>query len=716
MSLRVRIALLIILITGLIVTVSYYFLATHTTNSFTELEKRETIEKLSIVKNVYKRNMEQHDTTTRDWARWDELYEYVEDPNEKFEETNLGESTFNILSINMILILDENFQTIFYKTVDDNGKETQNSKQFENKVLQFLITNDEKETKGLIELPDHTLIITSIKRIYHSNELGNSNGYLILAKYFNKNRMDKLSGIVETSLNIKANTDPNVPGDMRCAIFSLADEEYHTMIVPDDENLAAYTYLEDINENPVAVLKMLADRTMLNQAKKELTWSLYSLILLGFAFCVSMIFLVQKIVVSRLAYLNDTITNIYTTKKLDTRVTDIHGVDEIARLGMNLNRMLDSLEKYQANLQFMGLHDGLTKLNNRMCFQKRLEELNDVRTLAILICDVDGLKLVNDSMGHHEGDLLLTNFSSILKESIKESDTCCIEDQGRICQNEKMTIELFRIGGDEFAILISNKLEKCLYCLTERINKLVAHYNKEKNPKIPLSVSIGHAACFDGPINSMQLFQEADNKMYREKLHHSQSNRSALVQALISALEARDFVTEGHSARVEQYVQKIGYELKLQEDKITDLKLLAQFHDLGKVGIPDRILFKPDKLTAEEYEEMKRHCEIGYRIAIAIPDLLTIADFILKHHEWWDGKGYPLGLSGEEIPLECRVLAIADAYDAMTSDRPYRKGMSHEEAIQELKKCSGKQFDPNIVNKFIKLLKKDLELKQETKK
>jgi len=139
---------------------------------------------------------------------------------------------------------------------------------------------------------------------------------------------------------------------------------------------------------------------------------------------------------------------------------------------------------------------------------------------------------------------------------------------------------------------------------------------------------------------------------------------------------------------------------------LTDLRLLAQFHDIGKVGVPDSILFKAGPLNAEETIDMRQHCIIGQRIAILAPDLVPIADWVLKHHEWWNGEGYPLGLKGEEIPLECRILAIVDAYDAMISDRPYRKALTHAEAMKELMKCSGTQFDPQLVQKFVQLLDK----------
>jgi len=134
------------------------------------------------------------------------------------------------------------------------------------------------------------------------------------------------------------------------------------------------------------------------------------------------------------------------------------------------------------------------------------------------------------------------------------------------------------------------------------------------------------------------------------------------------------------------------------------MRLLAQFHDIGKVGIPDRILFKPGPLTPQEIEEMRKHCEIGHRIALSAPDLVPIADWILKHHEWWNGQGYPLGLKGEEIPLECRILSIVDAYDAMTNNRPYRKALPHQVAMEELIKCSGTQFEPHLVQELVRKL------------
>ncbi|MBC7336896.1 MAG: HD-GYP domain-containing protein, partial [Clostridia bacterium] len=165
-------------------------------------------------------------------------------------------------------------------------------------------------------------------------------------------------------------------------------------------------------------------------------------------------------------------------------------------------------------------------------------------------------------------------------------------------------------------------------------------------------------------------------------------------------LEEKDFVAAGHAQRVEEWCLKVGEKIGLSPRQTADLALLARVHDLGKVAVPDSVLFKKGPLTEEELNIMRQHCERGYRIALSSPDLAGVADLILKHHERWDGTGYPLGLKGEEIPVECRILAIADAFDAMISRRPYREPVPVEAALAELKRCAGSQFDPHLVEVF----------------
>ncbi len=343
----------------------------------------------------------------------------------------------------------------------------------------------------------------------------------------------------------------------------------------------------------------------------------------------------------------------------------------------------------EEQLKYLSLYDSLTGLYNRSYFEQEMSRIENSRhtRAGIIVCDLDNLKLVNDIMGHNAGDTMIVVAANVIRAAFREEDTVA------------------RIGGDEFAILLPDCDRTTVESAAKRIKNCIKRYNAT-NPKIPLSISIGFAARDSASKTSMrEIFKEADNNMYREKLYNPRNNHKAVVETLKKILEERDICTGKHAARLKKLVASLASVLGLPGEKITALKLLAQFHDIGKIYISDNILNKPGPLNHEEIIEMQRHCELGGRIVLSVPELAPIADWIRKHHEWWNGKGYPFEIKGENIPLECRILAIADAYDAMTSDRPYRKAMTHEQAVAELKKFAGIQFDPELVTKFLEIIK-----------
>lgn len=372
------------------------------------------------------------------------------------------------------------------------------------------------------------------------------------------------------------------------------------------------------------------------------------------------------------------------------RIGDAVGVVVICRDITLVNKLQQEIREREMNerkLHYLSYHDTLTGLYNRRYFEQELQRYDNEKKFpsGVLICDVDGLKLINDTLGHDAGDRLLIALAEVIIGAVGNNDY------------------VFRVGGDEFAVLIPDANEEKIASADRLIREAIEQHNSEEHG-FYLSMSVGYAISENEENGIFKTFIEADNNMYKEKLNHIKSARSSMVQALTKMLEVRDFITEGHAERMKELVVQLGIHIGLPEKRVNDLRLLAQFHDIGKVGIPDRILFKPGRLDENEKLEMQMHSEIGYRIAESLPDLNSIADFILKHHERWDGSGYPLGLKGRNIPLECRILSIIDAFDAMTNDRPYRKAMTQDEAVTELNANTGIQFDPQLVNSFLELL------------
>ncbi|MHB8126229.1 MAG: diguanylate cyclase domain-containing protein [Desulfitobacteriaceae bacterium] len=347
----------------------------------------------------------------------------------------------------------------------------------------------------------------------------------------------------------------------------------------------------------------------------------------------------------------------------------------------NTNKLLLELRQMEDKLRYLGQHDQLTGLYNRAFFYEELQRYEALcfNPVGLIVCDVDGLKLINDSLGHNAGDMLLTEAASVIKKCFRDGDIVA------------------RIGGDEFIALLPNSSNSIVEDGYQRIQNAVTNYNLSK-PLIPLSISVGFSVGNDPSTTMNELFKEADTNMYRQKLNNSRSARGDIVRCLMKTARAKD-INDKHT-NLPELVALLGKASGLSERNLVELDLLVKFHDIGNVSIPDHILFNQESLLPGELIEIQRHCEIGYRIALSVPELVPIADWILKHHECWNGKGYPLGLKGIDIPPECRILAICDGYIAMTSNLPSRKVLSHQDALLELKSLAGTYYDPELIEKF----------------
>ena len=341
----------------------------------------------------------------------------------------------------------------------------------------------------------------------------------------------------------------------------------------------------------------------------------------------------------------------------------------------------------EERIRHLSFHDYLTGLYNRAFIEEELKRLGNSRLLplGVVLCDINGLNNVNDAFGHHVGDQLLIASGTLLRENLRREDL------------------IARWGGSEFIILLPKISEQEISDIASRI--LMASRGTRVK-EIPLNISLGWAikSIPDLPID--KVITLAEERLHRHKLTENRSARSAIITSLERSLWETTQETEEHATRMRKIARKLATSLNLKEDDLNDLDLLTRLHDLGKISIPRHILNKSSSLTSAEWEMIKKHPEVGYRIAESSPDLLPIAEDILAHHERWDGTGYPRGLKGEEIPLLSRIIAVVDAYDVMLNGRPYKEPMSTAQAIEELERCAGSQFDPKVVEVFLEVIGK----------
>jgi len=339
-------------------------------------------------------------------------------------------------------------------------------------------------------------------------------------------------------------------------------------------------------------------------------------------------------------------------------------------------------KKREESLEYLSYHDHLTKLYNRRFYEEMLTRLDTPSKLplSIVICDVNGLKLINDSFGHLVGDELLKKTALVI-------NSCC--------RTEDL---LARHGGDEFVLLLPNTDSVEAGKIIQRIREAI---EKEKVKDITISVAMGYETKTREEENIQVIFKNAEDYLYRSKLNESRSARSKTIDIIMNTLYEKNNREMMHSKRVSKLCEIIASRLNMNEYDVNKIRLAGLMHDIGKIGIDENILNKTGALTQVEWEELKKHSEIGYRILSSVNEFSEIAEFVLEHQEKWDGTGYPKGIKGIEISKEARIIAIADAYDAMTGMRTYRKSLTKEEAIKEIEKCSGTQFDPEIAKIFI---------------
>ncbi|HEY5558021.1 diguanylate cyclase domain-containing protein [Acetobacterium sp.] len=357
---------------------------------------------------------------------------------------------------------------------------------------------------------------------------------------------------------------------------------------------------------------------------------------------------------------------------------------------VSVSRNIEKRKHAEAEVLYLSYHDQLTGLYNRRYYEEELRRLNTQRNLpiALVMADNNGLKLINDAYGHLRGDTLLKKFAEILKAE---------------CRSDEI---IFRTGGDEFVILLPKTNAEDAKSLIKRLQTTISNV---KIDHTILSVSMGFSVKHNLYEDMNDVFKKAEDAMYRHKLVMSPLAKKETIDLIVESQNEKSSEKMLHSKEVSHFCEGIATEMGFESEAINQIKMVGLRHDIGEIAIEDKILNKPEELTVDEWSEIKRHPETGYHILRSVNELAEVAKYVLEHHECWDGSGYPKGLKGEEISLQGRIVAIADAYSSMTVEKPFRKALTPEEAMTEIKKCSGTLFDANIAKIFIDkiLMKRD---------
>jgi diguanylate cyclase (GGDEF)-like protein/PAS domain S-box-containing protein len=365
------------------------------------------------------------------------------------------------------------------------------------------------------------------------------------------------------------------------------------------------------------------------------------------------------------------------------------GEGEIYGMVINFRDISEKIAK-DKEIDYITYHDGLTGVYNRNFFNEKIKSIDLVENLpiSIIMGDVNGLKLTNDAFGHLMGDKLLLSAANIMK---------------RVCRDSDIVV---RWGGDEFIILLPKTKQEDVEEISERIkNECI----KENIDLLNISISLGYDTKTNKDADIMKSVTNAEEMMYKVKMLESKSVKSRTLKIIINTLCEKSEQNDLHSKSVSKICKQIGQAMEMSKEKISELEILGEIHDIGKIGVSESVLNKVEPLNSQEWEEIRKHPQTGYHIVSSSSDISFLGDSILAHQEWYDGSGYPKGLKGEESPLMARILSIADAYDAMVSCRPYRKSRTKDEAIEEIKKYSGRQFDPNIVEMFVNKIARKLD-------
>ena len=657
-----------------------------------EAQRIQISKDFEMVETIIENEKEDLNSILKDWAYWDDTYRFINDRNPSYVTVNLNPASLENLSLNMMLFANQNNEVIAYSDFDLKNEETVAliEKIRQNNFYSGSITDGEDAKTDLIILNGQPYLIAS-GRVNNSSRTATSNGSMVMFKNVDKEMTAYIEVLTGVNVEFREAGSAAVVLENQIVKREFAGKPY----------LTASRLQRDSYDEETILMTISRIEENYSFVKDQFNLFMASFILVLIVILSIDYFIVDRYFLKRIEKLI-AFTKEVGLKRDTTLSIEMDGKDELKMLAVSINQMLKQINQANQSIKsnitkrktkeeevlFLSYSDPLTRLKNRDYMKMQFESISrqNESHYFIIMCDINGLKLTNDAFGHQEGDQVLIAVSNVLR---------------RIC---RPTDIISRWPGDEFVILLKDITQEEVCQIIQEITNEI-----EKIPgfHLKISVAMGYAEKSEDLKRPEDVLNLAENRMYRNKLMESSSSRNATIRTLARTLHEKSTETEAHTMRIGLLSKALGSRLDLRKDQLDDLELLSLLHDIGKIGIPEYILDKPAKLSHDEWEIIKTHPEIGYRIAKSTPALEHIADYILAHHEKYDGTGYPNGLSAQDIPYLGRIITVVDSFDVMTHSRSYKKANDLAYAIGELKTCSGTQFDPEIAKVFLKMIEEE---------
>ena len=653
----------------------------------------------------------------QDYAFWNENYDKVQEDNvdETWYKENFTEWLPDKYGIDLIVILNKN-----KKIIAEYGLKNSNEILNDNNLLQPL--NENKNNKktgvsGFIKYDGDIFMISESPILKNTSE-GSSQGVVILGKKVSALFVEQLKEEFDSDIFItyanKFVSNEKISNDVNKNIAIINKNKNNPVYELDNSKIIGSSPITDISGNNIGAINVIESRDLFLLIQKLVQRNGFAVMILSAIIILILGFRVKGIIVKPIKSLESQIKSMENNNLLIH--ANVNGPNEIKNLAESFNHMVDNIYEHKKENQELKLFvntDYLTSMYNHKYYFESIKNkiAEGHKQITVMFCDIDKFKLANDTYGHDIGDYLLKETAKIIKNEVK--------DRGMV----------FRYGGEEFVVMMCDYTSEDAFIEAEKIRESVAKSQELQKyaDYFPITISIGIASFPNHALDAEGLINKSDTAMYYSKQSgrnqcniysknmnvflkdgNEDVNKELLmdsVLAIAEAVDAKDRYTGEHSKMVSKYSMLLAEKLGLTESEKSKLRIGALLHDCGKIGVPDNIINKPEKLSDEEFTIIKGHALLGYNIIKHMTNDEEIINCVRSHHERWDGKGYPDGLSGNSTNLFARIVGIADVYHAMTSDRPYRKALTKEKARDEFIKGKGTQFDPKLVEICVEIIK-----------